>query len=213
MSVQTEVETGRFNRGAWLVYINGLEIPCPEVAVSYGVWGIPEATLTFSPHRLLQRLGNEDRVEVVIFYLDTTYQPDQPQFRILFEGEILGWSYTSMRGQRMMSFNAVADISMLTQLNFSFLNTVDAAVAALAIPGATADTIPQGGCSTRFLCSKKGCFTRSTPRLRRLPQISRAPSNSCSTSFVELCRRTSRIYNARFRPLTFLLAGYASAIS
>lgn len=116
------------HQGAWLVYINGIEIPCPQVSVSYGVWMMPEARLSFPPHRLLQRLGAEDRLEVVVFFLDDLEDKANPKFKLLFEGEIVGWSYTSHERGQMMTFDAVADISMFTQLYFFFMNTTDAVV-------------------------------------------------------------------------------------
>jgi hypothetical protein len=116
------------HRASWLVYLNGIEIPCPEVNIRYGVWQVPEATLNFPPHRLLERLGAEDRVDVVIFYLDEFLEPTKPTFRLLFEGEILGWSYQNTAAGRMMSFTAVADISIYTQLYTFFMNTVEATV-------------------------------------------------------------------------------------
>jgi len=168
-------ETGRFHRGAYLVYLNGLEIPCPDVAVSFGVWQVPQATLSFSPHRLLQRLGNEDKVEVVIFYLDTLIDPDRPQFRLLFEGEIVGWNYTSMRGQRMMSFNAVADISILEQLNYFFMNTVESAIQGNATPGATVGAVVQPGVHYPFSLFKKGLTIppNKDPKQEVVPDITR----------------------------------------
>ena len=114
------------HRAAWLVYLNGIEVPCPEVNIRYGVWQVPEATLNFPPHRLLERLGAEDRMDVVVFYLDDFVNPDKPEFRLLFEGEILGWSYQNTAIGRMMSFTAVADISIYTQLYFYYMNTVEA---------------------------------------------------------------------------------------
>jgi hypothetical protein len=148
--------TGKLHQGAWLVYLNGIEVPCPKVSVSYGIGVIPEATLSFPPHRLLQRLGAEDRVEVVIFYLDDLENPDKPEFRLLFEGEIIGWSYTSSPHGRQMTFNAVADISIFTQLHFFFLNNVDAVSAHVANAGSGAEGIYQPGAAYPFSLFKKG---------------------------------------------------------
>jgi hypothetical protein len=116
------------HRGAWILYLNGIEIPCPESTVGYGVWQIPEATFSFPPHELLQRLGAEDRLDVALFYLDDILDPENPEFRLLFEGEIFGWGYTNSPFGRAMTFNATADIAIFTQLFLFFLNTVDAAV-------------------------------------------------------------------------------------
>lgn len=144
------------HRGAWLVYLNGIEVPCSNASVSYGVGVIPEATLSFPPHRLLQRLGTEDKVEVVIFYLDDLADPQRPEFRLLFEGEIVGWSYTSSSHGRQMTFNAVADISIFTQLHFFFLNNVDAVAANVANAGSGAEGVPQPGAIYPFSLFKKG---------------------------------------------------------
>lgn len=148
-------------QGAWLVYINGVQVPCPSVHISYGVWRIPEATLSFPPHRLLQRLGAEDRIEVVVFYLDNVIDPENPKFRLAFEGEILGWSYSSSPMGRMMTFNAIADISVFQALYFFFMNTVDAVIGYETVPGKGADTIFTPGVHYPFSIFKKGLFINS----------------------------------------------------
>lgn len=147
---------GKPHRGAWLVYLNGIEVPCTQAAVSYGVGVIPEATLSFPPHKLLHRLGAEDRVEAVVFYLDDLADPEHPEFRLLFEGELIGWSYTSSSHGRQMTFNAVADISIFTQLHFFFLNNVDAVAANVANAGSGAEGVSQAGAIYPFSLFKKG---------------------------------------------------------
>lgn len=150
-------------QAAWLVYLNGVQVPCPRVTVSYGVWRIPEATLSFPPHRLLQRLGAEDRLEVTVFYLDTTYDPANPQFRLLFEGEILGWSYSSTPLGRMMTFNAIADISVFQSMYFFFMNTVDSVVGFSAADAGTgaANVIGATGVHYPFSIFTKGLFIKA----------------------------------------------------
>lgn len=150
--------------GAWLVYLNGIEVPCPSVTVNYGVWSIPEATLTFPPHRLLQRLGTEDRIEVVVFYLDDLDDPEHPEFRLLFEGEIIGWSYSSSPDGRQMSFNAVADISVFTQLHFFFLNNVDAIADYAVTPGNETAGVGQAGAFYPFSLFKKGLLVPASQK-------------------------------------------------
>lgn len=155
-------------QGAWLVYINGIQIPCPRVVVNYGVWKIPEATLSFPPHRLLQRLGAEDRLEVVVFYLDNHYDPENPQFRLMFEGEILGWSYSSTPMGRMMTFNAIADFSIFQSLYFFFMNTTEAVIQYAAQPGSSATSISQPGVHYPFSLFKKGLFAdNKSPNIER----------------------------------------------
>lgn len=159
MVTTTDFTANDPHQGAWLVYINGIEIPCPSVTVSYGVWAIPEANITLAPHKLLHRLGAEDRLEVVIFYLDTTLDPANPQFRLLFEGEIVGWSYRNSAVGRMMSFNAVADISIFTQLYFFFLNNVDTVASFYTQPGANVTGYAQAGAFFPFALFQQGLLT------------------------------------------------------
>ena len=63
----------QLNQAAWLVYINGLEIPVSSMTIQFGVWQVPTATLNMVPHQLLSRIGAEDRLQVAIFYLDCCY--------------------------------------------------------------------------------------------------------------------------------------------
>lgn len=144
------------HRGAWLVYINGIEIPCVNIDVMYGVWAIPEAVFTFPPHELLHRLGNEDKVEVVAFYLDDLADPEKPEFKLLFEGEFTGWQYSSTPHGRMMAFNAIADISIFTQLYYFFLNNVDAVTDYVVTKGNIETSFSQAGAFYPFSLFKKG---------------------------------------------------------
>lgn len=165
MSESTELS----HRGAWLVYLNGLEVPCTSVAVSYGIGTIPEASLTFPAHRLLQRLGTEDKLEVVVFYLDDLADPEAPEFRLLFEGELIGWSYNNSLNGRSMTFNAIADISIFSQLHFFFLNNVDAITSFAAKPGTSADGIPQAGAVYPFSLFKKGLLFTTPVDVQKPP--------------------------------------------
>lgn len=165
---------GKPHTGAWLVYLNGVEVPCPSVSVSYGVWMIPEATLSFPPHRLLHRLGTEDRVEVVVFYLDDLADPAHPEFRLLFEGEIIGWSYSSSPFGRQMTFNAIADISIFSQLHYYFLNNVDTVADYAVTAGAQASGVGQAGAFYPFSLFKKGLLVEPmTGKDANAPDITR----------------------------------------
>lgn len=144
------------HQGAWLVYVNGLEIPTTDASVSYGVWQMPQASFSVPPHRALQRLGAEDRVEVVIFYLDDLADPDKPEFKLVFEGEIMGWSWVNVPGGRQMRFNCIADISVFNKLYFHFMNTVDAVVGASTQAGFDANSLAQAGVFYPFSLFKKG---------------------------------------------------------
>ena len=119
------VNVNRAYQNAWIVYINGLEIPVSSVSVSYGVWQIPQAEIVMIPDATLQRLGAEDRVTVQVFYCDHWLRPEKPEFRLLFDGEIIGWSYVNVQRGRSMSFTAVDYIQVFTQLFFFFMSSVD----------------------------------------------------------------------------------------
>lgn len=151
--------------------------------MNYGVWQIPEATLSFPPHRLLHRLGTEDKVEVVVFFLDDLANPQKPEFKLLFEGEIIGWSYTSSPHGRQMSFNAIADISIFTQLYYFFLNNVDAVTDYVVDQGNPASGVSQPGAFYPFSLFKKGL-------------ILTAPNKQGDPSQPDVTRPFDIIYNA-----------------
>ena len=123
------VTTGVFSsnmphRAPLLCYIAGIECPVTSASVSYGVWKIPEARITMFPDPHLQRFGAEDRVPMVLFYLDEYIEPAKPQWRLLFEGEIVGWGYTNAALGRSIHFDCVMDIAMWTQLFLFYMTTV-----------------------------------------------------------------------------------------
>ncbi len=110
---------------AWIAYINGLEVPVVSASVSYGVWQIPQCQLVMVPDPVLQRLGAEDRITAQVFYCDYWHTPGNPQFRLMYDGEIVGWGYTNTPGGRSIVFNCVDYIQMFTQLFFFFMSSVD----------------------------------------------------------------------------------------
>jgi hypothetical protein len=110
---------------SWIVYINGLQVPVVSASVSYGVWQIPECELTVIPDPILTRLGAEDRIAVQVFYCDYWQEPGQAKFRLMFDGEIVGWSYVNVQRGRAISFNCVDYIQIWTQLFFFFMSNVD----------------------------------------------------------------------------------------
>jgi hypothetical protein len=117
-------------QAAWICYINGVEVPIMGFDIQYGVWQVPSFTIHLIPDITLQRLGNEDRVPVQIFYLDYWMNPEAPEFRLLIDGEIIGWRYSSAMGQRTMSFSCLAHIHIFQQLYFFYMTNVDDIVAA-----------------------------------------------------------------------------------
>lgn len=128
---------------AAIVYINGIEVPVVRVARRYGVWQVPEVQVSMVPDPVLTRLGAEDRVQLEVFYLDdTAVDPSVvPQFRLWFDGEITGWGYQSLSSGRVITFTAVAQIAIFTQLFVQFLTTFDDLLGHSTLPGADATGI------------------------------------------------------------------------
>ena len=129
----------RLHEGSYLVYFNGIEVPASGVSVQYGVGGPSQASISVAPDRELIRLGEEDRVHVLIFYLDdifTRQRGKKPDYRLLFEGEISGWSYSTNAAGRAISFSAVG-LSQVLQLIHPNLMTNTQQVAGGATGGAT----------------------------------------------------------------------------
>lgn len=130
------------HRAPLLCYIAGIECPIVEAQVSYGVWKIPEATITMFPDPQLQRFGAEDRVPVVLFYLDEYVDAAKPTWRLLFEGEIVGWGYSNSAAERSLRFNCVMNIAMWHQLFIFYMTSLSSVASTIAQistdPGASA---------------------------------------------------------------------------
>jgi hypothetical protein len=127
----TEYTVNKLHLAAWLVYLNGLEIPCSGVTVQFRLWAPPVVQLRLAPHPLLTRIGAEDRIQVAVFYLDHHYNPGSPEFRLLTEAEITGWGYNSTSGSRFLEFTCVSHLRILEEMRFYYLSTVDSIVSGL----------------------------------------------------------------------------------
>jgi hypothetical protein len=129
-------------RAAWLCYINGIEVPIAGFSVNVGVWQVPQFQIFVPPDAQLEGLGEEDRVPVVLFYLDQWLDAAHPDWRLLIDGEIVAETMTHAAGQRLLSFTCLASLNVFDSLYFYFMNTVDDIVAAqspeIAAAGMTA---------------------------------------------------------------------------
>lgn len=129
-------------QAAWLLYINGIEIPAISVNVSFGVWQVPSITFNLVPHPLLRRIGAEDRMQVAIFFLDQHWEYGTPQFRLLVEGEVNGFSYSNSPRGRQMTFTAAGHAKIFSELRFFYMSSVDDITQAQSPQGQTSpDTI------------------------------------------------------------------------
>ncbi len=128
------------HNAAFVVYINGVEVPATRVSRRMGVWQIPELQVSMVPDPVLTRLGYEDRVQIEVFYLDdTSVDPSvKPEFRLYFDGEITGWGYQMTSSGRVITFTAVNQIAVFTQLFVQFLTTFDDLLGHATQPGANA---------------------------------------------------------------------------
>lgn len=139
--------TGTVNNlqiGDFLVYIAGVEVPVEEVQVTYGVNAIPSASISMLADNNLYRLGAEDKVPVAIFYLDQWYGKTK-EYRLLFDGDIVNWSYTKSYGGRSLNFQCVGHTSVLTQMFAMFLGgDVDDYVQGLTQGTGQVEAIPIG---------------------------------------------------------------------
>jgi soluble lytic murein transglycosylase-like protein len=118
------------HQAAWLVYMNGLEIPVTSVYVDFGVNKIPTCTIEMPPDPRLTRLGFEDRVEVVVFYLDEFFDPNDPQFCLMGEFDLMGWGYSNSGTGRSLRFLCVGTVQIFEMLNMFYISAVDDIVTA-----------------------------------------------------------------------------------
>lgn len=115
-------------RGSWLLYLQGIQVPCTSANVNNGVFSFPEADISLPADPALIRLGKEDRIPAAIFYLDTDQTKNEgktPEYRLLFDGEITGFSYQTTPESRLISFHCVSQTAIFTQLFNSYMLSVD----------------------------------------------------------------------------------------
>jgi hypothetical protein len=156
----TEFASSLPHGAAAIVYVNGIEVPVVRITRRWGVWQVPEVQVSMVPDPVLVRLGAEDRVQLEVFYLDdTAVDPSvAPQFRLWFDGEITGWGYQILSSGRVITFTAVAQIAIFTQLFVQFLTTFDDLLGHSTLPGvdATGVGVPTSQIVFPFSLFKQG---------------------------------------------------------
>lgn len=103
------------------VYIAGVLVPCSQVTVTTSAPGTSSAQLSMPAHPLLISLGEGDRLQVAIFYLDSKKDTSELQWCLLFEGYIAGQNYVSSPMSREVTFFAMSNISIFDNLYLEFL--------------------------------------------------------------------------------------------
>jgi hypothetical protein len=148
------------HRAPLLCYIAGIECPITAATVSYGVWKIPEASISMFPDPKLQRFGAQDRVPVVLFYLDEYIDPKRPTWRMLFEGEIVGWGYQNTSAGRAINFQCLMDIAVWTQLFLFYMTNVDTIASGVLTARQSAEQINQAAAVFPYSLFRKGLITQ-----------------------------------------------------
>jgi hypothetical protein len=115
---------GRDHPASYLVYFNGIEIPSQQVTVNFDDWQFPTAQIEIAPDPVMQRIGAEDRMQVAVFYLDDTYGTEF-EFRLLFEGEITGWSLQNSPLGRGITFPCVSHLRVLNEIYQDFVTDLN----------------------------------------------------------------------------------------
>ena len=103
-----------------LLYLNGIRVPCISVTVSCtdGNPATAGAQIPWSP--VLEGLGEEDLVQAAIFYLDNYYY-DSPQYCLLYEGRLVGYSYSNSPSGEVMALNFESNLMILNDLSVNFV--------------------------------------------------------------------------------------------
>ena len=118
--------------GAWICYINGRYVPVMGFDTDASVWGVPTFRVHLLPDPVMTRFGAEDRVQVVLFYLDHWYDAAKPELRMLIDGEVVGWSFSSSAGSRSIALTCAGHLSVFQALYFHYMTNVDDIVASRA---------------------------------------------------------------------------------
>jgi hypothetical protein len=98
------------------VYIAGQYAPAQEVLASQGVFSFSEASISLFPHKSIIDFGENDRVPVQIFFLDYFYDKKNPEYKLLFEGEVVGTSDSRNAMSASMNITCVSQFEILSQM-------------------------------------------------------------------------------------------------
>ena len=110
--------------GSVLLYLNGIRLPCISVSVA-GNDGAPASASAQIPwHPILEGLGEEDLLQCSIFYLDQHYY-QEPTYCLLFEGRLVGYSYSNNSTSESMSLSFESNMMILNDLSINFMGAKD----------------------------------------------------------------------------------------
>lgn len=106
--------------GGFLVYINGVRVPAHSASVSVQLDTPASASIQVPAHPILYGLGDEDLLDIAIFYLDS-YHYEEAKWCLLFEGRITGQGYSNTPSNESLYFTAESNMNALGDLYLRFL--------------------------------------------------------------------------------------------
>ena len=158
------------HRAPLICYVCGIEVPIVSASTSGGVSTIPQCRIGLFPDPRLQRIGAEDRLPVVLFYLDEYIDPEKPTWRMFFEGEVVGWSYMNSAMGRTVGLDCVMDIAAWTQLFIYYMSTVQGLAEGLVDQGRDGSTIIQAVVELPYALFHRGLMPEATSGAKVSPE-------------------------------------------
>lgn len=107
--------------GGFLVYINGVRVPASSASVAVSLDSPSQASISLPAHYILEGLGEEDLLDVAIFYLDNYYYKDAT-WCLLFEGRITGQGYENSPSGESLYFTCESYSNALNDLYLNFVS-------------------------------------------------------------------------------------------
>lgn len=103
------------------VYICGVEVPAVSVAVSSNVGSVSTCNISLAAHPMLINLGEGDKTQVAVFYLDSWNHSKEPTWCLMFEGYIVNTSYSNSPSSRQVVISCASNMLALSKLYLELL--------------------------------------------------------------------------------------------
>jgi murein DD-endopeptidase MepM/ murein hydrolase activator NlpD len=107
----------------YVVYVAGEYCPVQEVVAQGGINAFSEAQFVLFPNSNLINFGDNDRVPVQVFFLDA-FSDRTPEYRLLFDGEIVNYAYNRSPNSIGVTLSAVSPFEILAQMYKSFFSSI-----------------------------------------------------------------------------------------
>ncbi len=139
-----QITKNQHRAAGYLVYIAGLEVPAISVTRTWPIGQLPTLDVAMVPDPVLTRFGAEDKVPIVVFYLDT-YYCNPPQFCLYFDGYIRRFSFQNTADGRAISFSCVVHEAILDKMYPSYVTDLDSQVVGALQPDPAQLPMPHSG--------------------------------------------------------------------